>query len=509
MKRLMIFAAALAFACPSFAATWAVDKTNPAANDSNPGTPLLPFKTISKGAAMAQAGDTILVGPAGLYDERITVSKSGMPGQPILFTAAPGIRPIVRGFTITGQYVSVSGLELTSIGLTPDTAPVFLISGTYGVRIVGNYIHDTVSNSAAIKSALKPCGYLYVDGNTLERIGTLGNRMVGAELMCNDSLVENNDISHTSDTIRMFGSRNVDRLNNIHDVPSTDQPKYHTDGFQGFCSGGTPNTATNATLIEANSFRNNLGPDEHGILINATANCGGTNHVIIRQNVFADIGEGTYIADTNQQGLSSAFHEFYNNTVARVGRSTSLSSTVFLTGIAGAHVINNIFVDLVLQASGRKVYSLKAGDLTSGGDYNLAYLSNCGNPCKWASPISDEKNGVLNKNPLFVSANDFHLQAGSPALNGAGPLTTVSKSDTGSGTSLIISDAHFFQPGWAGTKGDCISVDTLSNVACIVSIDYATNTAILSAPISRHDGDKVWLAKNSSGMTVSRNIGAF
>ena len=57
--------------------------------------------------------------------------------------------------------------------------------------------------------------------------------------------------------------------------------------------------------------------------------------------------------------------------------------------------------------------------------------------------------------PLFVSAaatgTDLHLQAGSPAVDAGGPLTTVAAADSGSGTSLVVDDATYFQPGWAGT----------------------------------------------------------
>ena len=64
----------------SWATTYYIDGTN--GNDGNPGTFSDPFKTISKGLDIASAGDTIRLFP-GTYYGVVTITKSGLPEQPI------------------------------------------------------------------------------------------------------------------------------------------------------------------------------------------------------------------------------------------------------------------------------------------------------------------------------------------------------------------------------------------------------------------------------------------
>ncbi len=75
------------------AATYVVD---PAGDDGNAGTAESPLRTISRGAELAQPGDTVLV-KAGIYRERIAPPRGGRPGEPITYRGAPGERVFVRG----------------------------------------------------------------------------------------------------------------------------------------------------------------------------------------------------------------------------------------------------------------------------------------------------------------------------------------------------------------------------------------------------------------------------
>lgn len=99
------------------------------------------------------------------------------------------------------------------------------------------------------------------------------------------------------------------------------------------------------------------------------------------------------------------------------------------------------------------------------------------------------------------------LQSNSGAINGGAALTTVHADDTGSGTSLIVTDALYFQDGTWGSslsniQADWIAVGTVGNVVHISSIDYATNTITLANSITRSDGQNVWLYKKSDGVVV-------
>jgi len=49
---------------------------------------------------------------------------------------------------------------------------------------------------------------------------------------------------------------------------------------------------------------------------------------------------------------------------------------------------------------------------------------------------------------------------------------------------------------------DCIALGTVSNTACITSINYSTNPITLGSTISRSPGNPVWLYKKSDGTQV-------
>jgi len=114
---------------------------------------------------------------------------------------------------------------------------------------------------------------------------------------------------------------------------------------------------------------------------------------------------------------------------------------------------------------------------------------------------------------------NLSLVSGSNAIDGAGHLTTVHNNDTGSGTTLFVEDASYFQDGRFGVdsgcdptkwpsdvdiKADCIAVGAVGNTAQIVEIDYDNTPPkiTLDRSISRNGGDYVWLKANSRGEVV-------
>lgn len=88
--------------------TYVVAQRHRQASDAGPGTERQPFKTISKAAALAGPGDTVLI-HAGLYREWVAPPRGGEEGRPVTYQAAPGEQVIVRGSEIyTGQWKPVS-----------------------------------------------------------------------------------------------------------------------------------------------------------------------------------------------------------------------------------------------------------------------------------------------------------------------------------------------------------------------------------------------------------------
>jgi hypothetical protein len=96
------------------------------ASDSNDGlSPTMgssghgPWKTVTKGAQKAVAGDIVHI-YNGTYSETANVWNSGLAGKPICFCAAPGNNPVITSFRLYGNsYVTITGLTIVG----PNTLP--------------------------------------------------------------------------------------------------------------------------------------------------------------------------------------------------------------------------------------------------------------------------------------------------------------------------------------------------------------------------------------------------
>ena len=81
---------------PAQGKVYHVSQNHAKADDANPGTKDLPWRTIGKAASVASAGDTVRV-HGGVYREEVRVTNSGRLGSPITFRADKG------KVTITGS----------------------------------------------------------------------------------------------------------------------------------------------------------------------------------------------------------------------------------------------------------------------------------------------------------------------------------------------------------------------------------------------------------------------
>ena len=73
-----------------------VDREHPQASDENRGTVDRPLATVGRAAALAEAGDTVLV-HGGVYRETVALERSGQPGRPIRLGARPGDLVVLSG----------------------------------------------------------------------------------------------------------------------------------------------------------------------------------------------------------------------------------------------------------------------------------------------------------------------------------------------------------------------------------------------------------------------------
>jgi hypothetical protein len=254
--RVMIAVFCTLFVCLSAsAATYYVNLA--AGNDSNSGLlATSPWRTIQKAANTMRAGDTCLVAP-GVYDERVTVTRSGAAGAPITFKGT-GEGVATHGFTLdsytTVGYVIIEGFEIS----TPRTLSWDVWSTGSGVSLVNtqhcevrnNYIHNTVREGIMIFGNGAKDGWSssnnIISGNRIAYAGAYA----GITLNGAAQLIENNDISHTiqhplyptlstaagadADGIKFAGRDHVIRGNHIHSITFADLGNInpHIDAFQ-------------------------------------------------------------------------------------------------------------------------------------------------------------------------------------------------------------------------------------------------------------------------------------
>src|SRR6266498_1840733 len=123
-----------------------VDNGNPNCSDAGSGTLEQPFCTIKPAATRATAGQTVQVA-SGTYPELVTVSNSGAPGSPIVFTAAPGASVTVsgqaNGFKVAGKsYVTIQGFAVANT----SSYGFYVSSSSSNVILSGNTVTNTGSH---------------------------------------------------------------------------------------------------------------------------------------------------------------------------------------------------------------------------------------------------------------------------------------------------------------------------------------------------------------------------
>ena len=340
-----------------------------------------PKRTIPAGVRCLAGGDTLIV-KAGTYsNQEITDPPAGAASSYTTIKADPaGARPVIipnganyqRGLTCNRgaacRYIEVRGFEITraynSVKLYGDST----IGYPHHVRLINNIMHDTVHTNVLISSSAT--GYQggdhLIQGNTFYRTGV---------------------------------------------------------GNPGYAPGhNTIYNTGNRTIVEHNRFRNLA----HGVGIWRTGIT--LQNVIIRSNVFYDIGRSS--TDTWQRGngtfsaihvsVPGGAHKIYNNIIYRSGDESTFGG--IRVGAAFASDTNHIYNNTIYDIKNAGAYAVRIGATT--GNHlvrnNIAYLA-----ARGISGGSQSNN--LRVNPSFRSAAgaDFRLQAGSAAIDRGMTLTTV------------------------------------------------------------------------------------
>lgn len=454
------------------------------------------FATIQECAGVAVAGNVCEV-HAGTYSETVTPANSGTPGLPITFRAFAGdVVTLSGGFLISNRaHITVSGFRInnpTSWGVAANTGAHFAIIQNNDIQAPTSDCIRFASNGTSHDVTIR--------SNTIHNCGVNGVSFFNAlGVSPGDRLViEANEIYdlESSDALYIGGNDVVVRNNFIHDY--TTLTGFHMDALQ---ISGQP--FTNA-LIEGNVIRNctDVTGNCHAVILrNVTAPA--SDQIIFRHNYMQNL-DGPYYLSIGGAGDEARHVYIYNNTSAGGAAADELFSTSGI-GAAFTNTTNGVAKNNILfNRAGSVSFAPWVGATVSNG--NLAFTA--GLSGNWAATYSAESTyaALHDQNPLFTNyPTDVTLQAGSPALAAGVSLTTVAVADTGLGTTLVVEDAHYFQPGWAGVNADWIRIGA-ATTAQISAINYDTNTITLVTGVSRSDGDPVYLYRNSSGTVVLTGI---
>lgn len=129
-----------------------VKKLSTACSDTGPGTSEQPFCTIGAAAAVVTAGQTVEIS-GGTYPERVTITTSGTPDQPIIFRAAPTGGPTLvganAGIVVDGQHdIRIERIRVNR----PLGVPALVLRNSSDITVDGgSYVTDKGATAPAIR----------------------------------------------------------------------------------------------------------------------------------------------------------------------------------------------------------------------------------------------------------------------------------------------------------------------------------------------------------------------
>jgi len=432
---IFLVAIAVSFAIPKlcYSATYYVDTGG---KDSNPGTQAQPWLTLQKAADAVSPGDTVIVNP-GTYANGFTLRKSGAPGKYIVFQSAKA----------HGAYITSS----TGFHVGTNTRPASYIK-VIGFRTVGgfdvvgdyNLIENNIIEEGTVGISWHP-GWpsstgIIIKGNTFRGKASSNSQkimVVTGESSVN-CLIENNFFDHNTgaDLMRIFGTGHIIRNNKVIGL---DETGWHSDLFQVYSNNSEQ---SNNILVENNLFMNCTG--SLGMIQNKSKTLEICNWTF-RNNVFINIGQVMQV--------QAPYFKFYNNTFINCGHNTA--GPILLrhyyhdqTPEQGAYdwphdtvIKNNLFIGCGSQPNGDGTgwYHFSDGlsewtpHMNFDADYNYVTTSKADGYKLKAGFVGKETHGINGGDPKFVNydGNDFHLRAGSPAIDKGATIAGFNKDKDG------------------------------------------------------------------------------
>jgi parallel beta-helix repeat protein len=444
------------------AATWYVATGG---NDANAGSLAAPFKSITKAASRAAAGDLVEV-RGGIYNEIVKISSKGTAAAPVTFRPSAGEVAVIDGTgsapdTNLVQFNSAEFVDFTGFEVRNATRLGICGYPAKSVRVIGNAIHGSYRNGIYFGSSSSDITidrnevYDNVLENQLRNMSGGWGQALSVNKTARATITNNRIYRNYGEGIDFIVADNgVARGNEVFDNFSVgiylDNARYMTidrnfvysTGDTRFYRGGDP--AAGIGIANENYTVTSPSTD-----------------IVISSNIILNTKWGFYYG---AYGLGGGLK---NTTVANNTFYQSTYSALWIQSDAhaGSVVENNIFH----QIGGRAVADVAGGGVIY--RYNDWYGGSAGA----ASGAGDVTADPGFRNPGGLHADDYRLVSGSRAIEAGLDVTSAVPADYfGSARSIAVDiGAHEYSLGTGGQTTPDTQAPTVP--------DQLTGTATSSA----------------------------
>ena len=439
-------------------------------DDAGPGTREDPWATLQHAADSVPPGATVYV-RGGVYEQRLAVPTSGLPGRPIVFAAAPDERAVLDGSSLevpadqnamitidSRSYVQIRGFEIMGYrsGVTGHVPIGILVTGPSDhVRLEHNLVHN-MGTSFQGRNGGDAHGIAVFgtdDAHPIEEIEIVDNELANLQLGSSEALVVNGNVKEfliegnrvhdtnniAIDVIGFEGTASdptvdqardgVIRGNTVWNVDSYGNPAYGRDRSADgiYVDGGRD------VLIEGNTIHDvNIGIEL------ASEHAGrSTRNVTARNNLIYDsTAIGIAIGGYDRRRGSTEDCIIVNNTVVHTDgvellvqfdtRNNVIANNVFVAG-SRHRFVENPYRENVGNVLDHNLYFSVGG--TSGGTWQwrgVAFDDFQG----WSARSGNDRHSAF-VDPAFVDAegHDYGLEPGSPAVDAGAFLAASGPTD--------------------------------------------------------------------------------
>ena len=369
----------------SVSSALSVDSGNANCRDTGvgAGSGATPFCTIGTAASIATAGVTVVVA-SGTYAGNVSVKNSGTSVAPITFTTAPGASVTVAGGTNGFVTSSKSWIVIRGFNVTQTTGAGITMSSGSNLWVDGNHVSVAglaLSGKTAVGIKFSGVTQSVISNNTTDHNSDAGIYVTGS----NTNTIRNNtSFSNARGYVRAAAGIDV-RSGLGNQVYSNISHDNEDSGINAWTGTGTGSNFFSDNVTYANG--------DHGIDVH-----NGLNNRVIANTVYANYDSG--IEMTTSTGTVLANNVSVDN------------------GIGSARTAGNVRVDSASVSTTTLnddlVFLRVAGDVI---DWNGAKYASL---AAFRTATGQESRGI-EADPRFasVASANFHLLAGSPAIDSA------------------------------------------------------------------------------------------